>query len=33
MRAAMTPFMDLPQARKMLSLSVNLLVGIKKVPP
>ena len=33
MRAAITPFMEFPQARKVISLTVNLLAGIKKVLP
>jgi hypothetical protein len=33
MRAAITPFMDLPPRRKAISLSVNLMVGIKKSSP
>jgi hypothetical protein len=33
MRAAITPFMDLPRAREVRSLTVNLLAGIKKVLP
>jgi hypothetical protein len=33
MRAAITPFMDLPPGRKAISLSVNLMVGIKKSSP
>ncbi|MDD1696239.1 MAG: hypothetical protein LUQ54_05005, partial [Methanoregula sp.] len=33
MRAAITPFMDLPRTRTVISLTVNLQVGIKKVLP
>jgi hypothetical protein len=33
MRAAITPFMDLPRTRTVISLTVNLLAGIKKVLP